>query len=82
MNRALECINEPRVRGSYPGCEVNSCSSVQQERGHVDIAVVGSDVQGRESALEERRDGDRHGERSRGGQKLVPQVCETLTAVY
>lgn len=44
----------------YPRCEVNGCSSVQQQRGHVDVPIVGSDMQGRESTLEDRKERNRH----------------------
>lgn len=40
---------------SYPCCEVHCCPSVEQERGHIDVAIVGSDMQGGESTLEDRR---------------------------
>lgn len=36
----------------YPGCEVDGSSAVQQQRGHVDVAVVRSDVQRGEAALQ------------------------------
>lgn len=36
----------------YPGCEVDCGSAVQQQRGHVDIAVVCGDVQRGEAALQ------------------------------
>lgn len=38
---------------SYPCCEINCCPSVQQECGHIDVAIVGSDMKGGESTLEE-----------------------------
>lgn len=37
---------------SYPCREVHCCPSVQQECGHIDVAIVGSDMQGGESTLE------------------------------
>lgn len=37
--------------GLYPGCEVDSSSSVQQQGRDIHIAIVSSDVQGRETAL-------------------------------
>lgn len=52
---------------SYPRCEIHCCPSVQQECGHIDIAIVGSDMQGGESTLEDRqdqRDRQREAERS------------------
>lgn len=47
---------------SYPCREVDCCPSVQQERGHIDVAIVGSDMQGGESTLEEKQERYRHTE--------------------
>lgn len=47
--------------GRYPGCEVHSGSSVQQQRGDIHVAVVSRDVQRGEAALlemEKRREGE------------------------
>lgn len=41
---------------SYPCREVHCCPSVQQECGHIDVAIVGSDMQGGESTLEDRQE--------------------------
>lgn len=48
---------------SYPRCEVDRCPSVQQERGHIDVAIVGSNMQGSEATLQDRQERDRHTER-------------------
>lgn len=36
----------------YPGCEVDCSSAVQQQRGHIDIAIVRGDVQRSEATLQ------------------------------
>lgn len=36
---------------THPSHEVHSSSSVQQKRGHVDVAIVSSDVEGGEPTL-------------------------------
>lgn len=54
---AVSCRFAPphraRLAAGYPGCEVHGGAAVQQERGYVHVAVVSSDVQRGESALEE-----------------------------
>lgn len=52
---------QQRAELTHPSHEVDGSPSVEQQRGHVDVAVVSCDVQGRESALaagESRRGGE------------------------
>ena len=44
---------QQRAEQPYPGHEVHSGPSVQQKRGHVDVAIVSSDVERSEAALRE-----------------------------
>lgn len=48
------CGPNPSPDGTHPGLEVHGRPPVQQERRHVDVPVVRSDVQRREAALEEK----------------------------
>lgn len=43
--------NQQREVHTHPSHEVHSSSSVQQKCGHVDVAIVSGDVEGRETTL-------------------------------
>lgn len=57
--------------GRYPGCEVHSSSSVQQQGGDIHVTIVSRDVQRGEPTLFE-TDKERGGkERVRGKEKGI-----------
>lgn len=65
-----------RAESLYPGCEVHSSSSVQQQGGDIHITIVSRDVQRGEPTLFEMDRGERDQERKRegGGERSEEQV--------
>lgn len=53
LNAGSTTPKQQRAEWTHPSHEVHSSPSVQQQRGHVDVAVVSRDVEGRETALTE-----------------------------
>lgn len=70
-------------RGTHPRLEVHGCPPVEQQRGYVDVAVVGGDMERSEAALEE-TDGKEKGEmmlkRSKTSLLLEPRAKHDGTA--
>lgn len=53
LNAGSTTPKQQRAEWTHPSHEVHSSPPVQQQRGHVDVAVVSRDVEWRETALTE-----------------------------
>lgn len=60
-----KCLQKEE-KGQYPGCEVHSSSSVQQQGGDIHVTIVSRDVQRGEPTLFDTYKGRRGTKRVRG----------------